>query len=142
MRRLRLRVTVRRMMVVVAVAGLVLALAKSLFIDNRPRDILFATISALEGHSTVYAKGYSEYKFRSLRVGMTARQVEAIMGLPLGRGQWMVHSGSGPITTGEGILDDLWYYTCAGKARGNYWRTEVSFQNGVVYGTDSTYYLD
>ncbi len=71
------------MMVVVAIAGIVLAFAKYLFIDNRPGDILAAAIAALDGHYTVYAKGYSESKFRSLRVGMTARQVEDIMGPPL-----------------------------------------------------------
>ena len=142
MRQPRLRVTVRRMMVTVAVAGIILASAKSLFIDNRPSDILMAAISALEGHFTVYAKGYSESKFRSLLVGMTARQVEDIMGPPLESGQWQVPGGSGLITPGEGILDDLWHYTRAGKARGNYWQREVWFRNGVVYCTDSTYYLD
>ena len=94
MRRLRLRFTVRRMMVAVAIAGIVLAFAKTLFIDNRPTDILFAAISALEGHSTVYAKGYSESKFRATRVGMTVRQVEDIMGPPLERGQWHVPDGA------------------------------------------------
>ncbi len=130
------------MMVAVALAGVVLAFAKALFIDNRTRDILFATISALEGHLTVYAKGYCESKFRSLRVGMTVRQVEDIMGPPLKRGQWMVPAGNGPITPGEGILDDLWYYTDGGKARGNYWRREVWFRDGVVRSTESTYYRD
>ena len=142
MRQPRLRVTVRRMMVTVAVAGIVLAFAKFLFIDNRPIDVLAAAISALDGHSTVYAEGYSESKFRSLRVGMTARQVEDLMGPPLERSQWQIPSGGGPITPGEGILDDLWHYTRAGKARGNYWQREVWFRNGVVYRTDSTYYLD
>jgi len=133
------------MMVMVAVAGIVLAVAKFLFIDNRPTDILFAAISTLEGHSTVYAEGYSESKFRSLRVGMTARQVAEVMGPPLERGHWMDSGDTGvgqPITPGEGIPSDLWYYTGAGKARGNYWRREVWFRNGVVYRTDGTYYLD
>jgi len=130
------------MMVAIAVAGIVLAVAKSLFIDNRPRDILFAAISALEGHFTVYAKGYSESKFRSLRVGMTVRQVEDIMGPPLERALWTVPSGGGPLATSGGIVDDLWCYTRAGKARGNYWRSEVMFRNGLVYGKDITYYLD
>jgi hypothetical protein len=87
--------------------------------------------------------GYSESKFRALRVGMTARQVEHIMGPPLARGQWQVPDGrGGPVTVGEGELDDLWYYTRAGKVRGNFWRREVWFRNGAVYTIDSTYYLD
>ena len=142
MRQPRPQVTVRRMMVAVAIAGIGLAFAKFLFIDNRPADILFAAISALEGRSTVYAKKYSESKFRSLRVGMTVRQVEDIMGPPLETGHWQVPSGSGPTTPGDGPLDDLWYYTRAGKALGNYWRREVWFRNGLVDSTDSTSYLD
>jgi hypothetical protein len=145
MRLPRLRFTLSRMMVAVAVAGIVLAFAKFLFIDNRPIDILIAAISALDGHSTVYSEGYSESKFRSLRLGMTARQVEDIVGPALERGHWMDSRDTGagqPTTPGEGNLSDLWYYTRAGKARGNYWRREVWFRDGVVYRTDSTYYLD
>ncbi len=145
MRQPRLRFTIRRLMVMVAVAGMVLAVAKLLFIDNRPTDFLFAAISALEGHSTIYAEGYSESKFRSLRVGMTAAQVEAVMGAPLSRGHWMDSGDAGvgqPITPVEGTLSDLWYYTRPARARGNHWRREVWFRNGVVYRADSTYYLD
>src|SRR5262245_37431770 len=75
MRRLRLRITVRRMMVAVAIAAIVVSVAKSLFVDNRPGDVLFAIVATLCGrHSTEYAIGYSESGFRSLRVGMTVRQ--------------------------------------------------------------------
>jgi hypothetical protein len=138
----RTRATIRRMMVAIAVAGIVLAAAKSLFIDNRPDDILLAAISALKGHFTVYAEGYSESKFRSLRVGMTVRQVEDIMGPPLERGTWIVPSGGGPVTHWESTVDLLWYYTRAGKASGNYWQREVRFRKGLVYRMDGTYYLD
>jgi hypothetical protein len=145
MRQPRPQVTIRRTMIAVAIAGIALAVARFLFIDNRPMDIVFAAISALEGHSTVYAKGYSESKFRSLRVGMTARQVEDILGAPLGRGQWMDTGDTGvvrPLTPEEGTPHDIWDYTAAGKARGNYWRREVWFRNGVVHQLDRTYYLD
>ena len=143
MRRPRLRFTVRRMMVAVAIAAIVLALVKALFIDKRSIDLLFAEISALEGHLTVYAQGYREPKFRTLRVGMTVRQVEEIMGAPLEQGQWQVPDGrGGPVTVGEGELDDSWYYTRAGKVRGNYWLREVWFRNGAVYSIESRYYLD
>jgi hypothetical protein len=139
------RITIRRMMVMVAVAGIVLAVAKFLFIDNRPTDILFAAMFGLQGHSTVYGEGYSESKFRSLRVGMAAQQVEDALGPPLARGHWMDTGDTGvgqPITPEEGTRSDIWYYTGPGKARGNYWRREVWFRNGVVYRTDGTYYLD
>jgi hypothetical protein len=146
MRRLHLRFRVRRMMVAVAVVGIVLVLAKYLFIDNRPGDILAAAISALGGHYTVYADGYSESKFRSIRVGMTVRQVEEILGPPLVQGQWQVPNGNGPITPGIGALDDIWYYTRGGKhvqqGTVSHWKRAVLFRNGVVWGTDSTYYLD
>jgi hypothetical protein len=133
------------MMIAVGIAGVVLALVKFLFVDNRPMDILLASISALEGHSTVYAKGYSESKFRSLRVGMTAQEVEQIMGAPLERGEWMDTGDTvvgQPVTVGEGTPSDIWYYSAAAKARGDYWRREVWYRNGLVHQLDGTYYLD
>ncbi len=142
MRLPRPRVTIRRMMVATAVAAIVAAAAKSLLVDNRPRDILAAAISAPDGEYTVYAGGYSESKFRSLRAGMTVRQVEEIMGPPLDRGRWMDSDAAGPTTAGEGIPQDIWYYTRAGKARGDYWRREVWFRDGLVYHTEGTYYMD
>jgi hypothetical protein len=134
------------MMVVVAIVGVVLALAKYFFIDNRPGDILAAALGALDGHYTVYAEGYSESRFRSIGVGMTVRQVEEIMGPPLEKGQWQVPSGSGPVTVGVGPLDDIWYYTRGGKhvqqGTASHWTRAVLLRNGVVWGTDSTYWLD
>ena len=132
-------------MIAVAIAGIAMAVARFLVIDNRPMDILFAAISAIDGHSTVYAKGYSESKFRLLRVGMTARQVEDTLGAPLERGHWM-NAGDTPVgrrlTVAEGTLTDTWYYTAAGKEGGNYWRREVWFRHGVVHHLNGTYYLD
>jgi hypothetical protein len=52
-------VTIRRLMVVVAGAGMVPRVARFLFVDYRPRDILLAVLCTLEGHSTVYADGYT-----------------------------------------------------------------------------------
>ena len=146
MRRLHLQFGVRRMMVAVAVVGIVVALAKYLFIDNTPVDILAAAIGALDGHYTVYADGYDESRFRSIRVGMTVRQVEEILGPPLLKGQWQVPNGSGPIAPGVGPLDDIWYYTRGGKhvqqGTASHWQKAVLFRHGVVWGTDSTYYID
>ena len=146
MRRLGLRFRVRRIMVLVAIVGVVLALAKYFLIENRPRDILAAALGALDGDYTVYAEGYSEYRFRSIRVGMSIRQVEEIMGPPLEKGQWQVPSGSGPVTPGVGPLDDIWCYTRGGKhvpgRTASYWQRAVLFRNGIVWGMDSTYWLD
>jgi hypothetical protein len=133
-------------MAVVAIVGVVLALAKYFFIDNRPWDILAAALGALDGHYTVYAEGYSESRFRSIRVEMRVRQVEEIMGPPLEKGQWQVPNGSGPVTIGVGPLDDIWYYARGGKhvqqGTASHWQRAVLFRNGVVWGTDSTYWLD
>ncbi len=137
-----MRVTVRRMMFTVATAGIMLAVGKFVFIDNRPIDLLLASLSVVDGDYTVYGGGFSESRFRSVRVGMSERQVENIMGPPLWRGQWMAPAVGLPITPGEGELNDLWHYTRAGKASGNYWRREVWFQDGVVYKTEKTYYVD
>jgi hypothetical protein len=136
------RRTIRRMMVGIAIAGIALAVAKSFFIDNRPRDLLFAAISALEGHSTVYAPGYSESGFRSLRAGMTARQVEEILGPPLVISQWFDPPPGRPTVPGEGTPGVVWSYTRPRKARGNYWLRWVFFRDGLVHGTETTYWVD
>jgi hypothetical protein len=144
--RLKRQGRVRCVMVAVAIAAIALAITKYVFIDNRSRDILPATIAALDGHYTVYSKRYGESKFRSIRVEMTVRQVEDIMGPPLEKGPWMVPTGSGPVTVEKGPLDDIWYYTRGGKHvqhdTASHWLRSVYFRNGVVCETDSTYYLD
>ena len=60
------------------------------------------------------------------------------MGLP--------RNGSGPIALGVGILDDISYYTRGGKlvqeGTASHWQRAGLFRNGVVHGTDSSYYLD
>lgn len=146
MRRLSLRSRFRPMMVAVAITGIVLAFTKYLLIDNRPGDILAATIAALDGHYTVYSNGYRESRFRSIRIGMTVRQVEDSMGPPLDKGKWQAHNGSSPITPGEDPLDDVWYYTRGGKhvqqGTKSHWQRGVYFRNGVTCETDSTYYQD
>jgi hypothetical protein len=120
--------------------------AKYLFIDNTPWDILAAGLGALDGHYTVYAEGYSESRFRSIRVGMTVRQVEEIMRPPLEKGQWQLPNGSGPVTPGVGPLDEIWYYTRGGKhvqqGTASHWHKSVLFRNGVVWRTENTYWLD
>jgi hypothetical protein len=146
MRRPRVRFKVRSMMVAVAIAGVVVAFTKYLCIDNRPADLLAAAIGALDGEYTVYADGYSESKFRSIHVGMTVHQVEAIMGPPLMKGLWQVPNGSGPFTPGVDPVDEVWHYARGGKhvqyRTASHWRRAVLFRNILVWRTDSTYYID
>ena len=139
----RLRVTIGRMMVGVAIAALILVVAKTVFIDNQPVDFLKVAVSILDGkHSTIYAEGFREWKFRTIRVGMPMREVEEIMGPPLYKGRWHVTVPGQPVTPGEGPLDDFWSYTRAGMVRGNYWQRQVYFRNGVVHSTEAGYYMD
>jgi hypothetical protein len=138
----RLRLTIGRMMVAVAIIALILLAAKFVFIDNQPRDFLFVALSILDGkHSTVYAEGFREWKFRAIRAGMSMREVEEIMGPPLEKGRWIVGAPGQPAST-NGPEDDYWGYTAAGKVRGNYWQRQVFFRNGVVHSTEARYYLD
>jgi hypothetical protein len=138
----RMRFTIRRMMVGVAIVAVIMVVSKTLFIDNQPTDFLFVALSLLDGsHSTIYAGGYSESSFRSIRVGMPMCDVEVIMGPPLYKGQWIVGVPGQPAST-DGPQDDFWSYTAAGKVRGNYWQRRVFFRNGIVHRTDSSYYMD
>jgi hypothetical protein len=77
---------VHRFITVVYIVMFVPFLALSWYaLSGCPPDQLL--MSAFLGESTVYARRYSESKFRSVRVGMTVRQVEAILGPPLRRGR-------------------------------------------------------
>ncbi len=129
-----------------AAAAVVFALffngIKHVFINNRPRDVFLATLSGLFGQRTFYAAGYSESKFRSLRVGMTPRQVEDIMGPPLFKGQWQETIPGRPIIPEEGPLHERWGYSRAAKPMGDYWMREVWFKDGVVYSFERGFYLD
>jgi hypothetical protein len=133
---------------ILAAVSAVVALAlffigiKHAFIDNRPRDVFFATLYGLLGDKTFYAAGYNESKFRSLSVGMTSSEVEEIMGPPLIKGQWQEPIPGKPITPGEGPLHERWGYSCAAKPIGNYWMREVWFKGGVVYSFERRFYLD
>ncbi len=42
------------------------------------------------GDTTIYAKGYTEVKFNSIKIGMTDKQVKRILGEPLGMSQDIV----------------------------------------------------
>lgn len=134
----------RTIWLILAATLVVLAFAavKHGFIDNEPKDVLFATISWLDGDYTIYSDGYRESAFRSLRISMTAKEVEAILGPPLDVGKWQETEPGQPITTGQGQLHDRWNYTRGNKPLGNYWRREVWFKAGAVDRIEGGFYLD
>jgi hypothetical protein len=115
MRLPRVRFTVRRLLLAVAIVAM-----------------LFAAGNWLAGCDTLCAPGYSEDAFRSLRVGMTTREVEAIMGPPLYR-----------ITSqGQAWYDEHWMYTEGKTVTSSYHVRDVFFLGGQVDSIDSSYYFD
>ena len=88
----------------------------------------------LGGQGTIYSKNYDETKFAGLRAGMTAEEVEAIMGPPL-RKIPMEH------TTGSKD-DEQWFYSDQPEATADFWRRWVSFHAGKVTNIISDYWYD
>jgi hypothetical protein len=123
-----LRLTVRQMMLAVAAFGLALALARRVFVEDWPDQLL---LSAYFGDGTVYARGYDESKFRAIRIGMTAPQVERLAGLPLRR--------MTPYWPGA---DDLWLYTDFSQRRTCHRRRWVIFRDGKVVEVRNDFYVD
>jgi outer membrane protein assembly factor BamE (lipoprotein component of BamABCDE complex) len=71
-----------------------------------------------------YSKNYDETKFDSLREGMTAKEVEAIMGEPVKKGR-LNHT--------EGHEDgEQWWYTAQSDPTADYLRRWVVFTAGRV----------
>ena len=62
----------------------------------------------LLGEATVYAKGYSDRRFRSISVGMTTADVLSVMGPPLRRAPWGDHPQVWFYTDQRGITDNFW----------------------------------
>jgi outer membrane protein assembly factor BamE (lipoprotein component of BamABCDE complex) len=63
----------------------------------------------LLGEATVYAEGYSERRFASIKVGTTTAEILSILGPPLRRGEW----GDDP---------QVWFYTDQRTVTDNFWR--------------------
>jgi hypothetical protein len=115
MRLPRVRFTIRRMMIAVAVVGLCFALAERL-------------IHGFE--DTAYADGYSEQKFLNLVIGMTTHEVRSLMGAPIRLSSWA-----------DGGDVELWEYSVS-PSGGNCWRRWVFFRNGRVYEIDCRFWVD
>jgi hypothetical protein len=123
MKRRRFRCTVRLMMVVLACLAVGLALIRKL----REIDPFFGT-------GTFYAPGYEERLFNQLRVGMSAAEVEAIIGSPLRKISWNQHMGP--------HHEELWTYSDRPDVTFNYWRRWVIFENGKIVNVINDFWFD
>jgi hypothetical protein len=121
-----LRIAVRWLMIAAGLCfGLSLCLgAGSLILLNLPID----------GQGTIYSKDYDETKFQGLRTGMTAKEVEAIMGQPL---------RIIPLNQHQGIRDEeLWHYSEQPDPTADFWRRWVEFKAGRMTRIISDYWYD
>jgi outer membrane protein assembly factor BamE (lipoprotein component of BamABCDE complex) len=112
------RFSLLRLMALVAVLGLCLAVIRFIAL-NAP----------VGGLGTIYSRDYDEAKFHSLQIGMTKKQVEAIMGPPL---KMEASSDS----------DQRWYYSDQRNDTANFWRRFVHFFEGKVAFIVSDYWHD
>lgn len=123
MRLSRPRFTVSRMMIGVACLGLCLAGTRFVLL-NFPSG----------GLGTIYSEDYDETKFRSLRAGMSAREVESIMGHPLKKVRWGQN-------TGEDDLE-MWCYSDQPNVVADFWRRWVYFRQGKATDIINDYWID
>jgi hypothetical protein len=96
------------------------------YVGPRIDELLWA---ARLGESTVYAKGYTLSRLRSIRIGMTAAEVGAIMGPPLRQGPW-------------GGLPVVWFYSDQKTGEDNFWRRWVVFDKGRVVEVINDFWMD
>ena len=115
------RFTLRRAMFAVACLGICLAGLRFILL-NAP----------IGGLGTIYSEKYDESKFESLRVGMTAKEVQAIMGEPLKKVPWSEHMGFQD--------EEMWYYSDQRNIYANYWRRCVHFRDGKTTMTINDYW--
>jgi hypothetical protein len=80
--------------------------------------------------STIYAAGYDEARFRQIQIGMTAAQVESMLGPPLHR------------YNRSSVEIQDWGYTEGASSTSNYWRREVMIEDGKVKAVVSDYWWD
>jgi SmpA / OmlA family len=86
--------------------------------------------------ATVYAPGYDESQFRRVRIGMTSKEVESILGDPLRKDSTSAQRW-GPY--------ENWIYSEPpphGTIGDNYWRRWVMFDDGKVVAIVDDYYED
>lgn len=120
----------RALIVVGAAVATVLGMAISVALTRleSPKDQLLTLAFGDDG--TVYAPGYSESAFRSIRLGMTTEQVKAILGAPLAEGK---DENGAPV---------IWRYS-ASPRKGNYHYRGVRFDaKGNVVERIAEFYVD
>lgn len=103
------------------------------FYCKTAEDRIFYTIFRGEDTST-FAKRYDEQKFSSLSLGMSDREVRAILGDPL-----RVDSSNGYI--GNIAFDAIWWYSRGGIGT-NYWFRQVLIRQGKVVRIEAKYFVD
>ena len=86
------------------------ALMVFVFFGPYIRDL---TLAIFLGEATVYAKSFSESRFRSLKTGMKAADVMRVMGPPLKQTPW-------------GQFPQVWLYTDQRTITDNFWRRWVA----------------
>jgi hypothetical protein len=116
----KVKLTLRRSLFVVACFGLGFGLLRFL----QPYDYFL-------GFGTVYAPGYSESRFNSIRHGMTINDVEMMMGKPLKKMPGRLFG-----------VDDVWAYSDRPNPRANYQRRWVVFRNGIVIEKLKDFWVD
>jgi outer membrane protein assembly factor BamE (lipoprotein component of BamABCDE complex) len=110
----RVRFTVRRIMILIAVIGFALFAVRQTYFAN-----------------TLYSVRYDESRFRQVRAGMTSSEVEALMGPPL-------EKVSAPQI---GVV--IWLYTDRLHNRGgDYWKRDVWMEDDKVVNLVNIYYSD
>ena len=116
-----------------------------------------AILPAFYGDDTIYARGYSDTKFRRVTAGMTPAQVAALLGRPLREVREYAHSAgrleveideNGRVRSGSLSDSDLgppsvavWCFTRTPNDS-SYRVRVVRFRNGLVEKIVHEYYLD
>ena len=117
--------SIRRLMTVIAILGLGFAIVRWSAQGASFADLFYAHV--LE-HDTVYSKNFTEAKWARLAPGMTAAEVESILGSPITK----VYLSR---------ATEIWKYSVS-PADTHHWRRDVEFQHLRVREIDSTFYID
>jgi hypothetical protein len=106
--------TSRRWLAAIAVVGLAFSLLRWVAYDS----------------STLYSTGYNEAAFNHIHRGMSAEEVEAMLGPPLMRAGW-----------GKDGTEN-WIFTQGASATSDYWRRWIVLKDGKVELVISDYWWD
>lgn len=102
-------------LIAVALVGVSLAWLRWVFVDS----------------STIYSERYDEAKFHTVREGMTASEVEALLGPPIYEGKVY-----------ESSSERLWAYSRGTSGTSNYWRRWIFVNDGKVESVVADFWWD